>query len=215
MKISPAAEASLRLYKSGKGLYPSVTEVLKVIEKPHLENWRRRVGREDAEKVARNAAVFGTHVHEQAQKVAWGDETDQAFAPYVEAIRAFFDKYVDEVLGTEVELVAPYVGDNPGFGGTLDLYCRLKSGDFAVVDFKTSSQLTREHGLQTAAYAYLAKKQGWAVDRRLVVRIKKDKPGEYYVREFKDHVGDVRAFLGLLIYWWWAHRNSVDKRQSS
>jgi hypothetical protein len=42
-----------------------------VIEKPYLDNWRHRVGREDADRVLRNAAEFGTKLHGAAQKVAW------------------------------------------------------------------------------------------------------------------------------------------------
>ena len=42
-----------------------------MIEKPYLDNWRHRVGREDADKVLRNAAEFGTKLHGAAQKVAW------------------------------------------------------------------------------------------------------------------------------------------------
>ena len=46
-----------------------VTEVLKVIEKPYLDNWRHQVGRGDADRVLRNAAEFGTKLHGAAQKV--------------------------------------------------------------------------------------------------------------------------------------------------
>jgi hypothetical protein len=40
-----------------------------VIEKPYLDNWRHQVGREDADRVLRNAAEFGTKLHGAAQKV--------------------------------------------------------------------------------------------------------------------------------------------------
>ena len=38
MRINPRTGSSLRLYTTGRGQVPSVTEVLKVIEKPYLDN---------------------------------------------------------------------------------------------------------------------------------------------------------------------------------
>ena len=92
-----------------------------MIEKPYLDNWRHRVGREDADKVLRSAAEFGTKVHGAAQKVAWREPVEAEIEPYAAAVRAFLDKHVLEVLGTELELVNPDLR----FGGTLDLYCQL------------------------------------------------------------------------------------------
>ena len=178
-----------------------------MIEKPYLDNWRHRVGQEDADKVLRNAAEFGTKLHGAAQKVAWREPVEAEIEPYAAAVRAFLDKHVLEVLGTEVELVNPDLR----FGGTLDLYCQLKDGTYAVVDYKTTAQLTREHGLQLAAYALLCRKHGLRVNRRLAVRVKKNRPGEFYVRQFEDHQEDVQAFLGLLEFWLWRHRAAVRR----
>lgn len=216
MKIAPNKEAGLRLYQHGRGLFPSVTEVLKVIEKPYIENWRRRVGREDADKVLLEASVFGTRLHAAAVVVAKGHhdgfcttyEVDPELVPWVEAVQRFLDQHVSEVLGTEVELVSPTLK----FGGTVDLYCRLKDGTYAVVDYKTTAQLTREHGLQLAAYGLLCRKNDLKVNKRFAVRIKKDRPGEFYVRRYKDDADDVEAFLALLSFWWWRHRASIAKK---
>jgi hypothetical protein len=79
----------------------------------------------------------------------------------------------------------------------------------AVVDLKTSRQLSREHGLQTGGYALLAKDYGWKVDRRLVVRIKKEKPGLFFVRDFPDHKEDELTFRALVVYWHWAHKRML------
>ena len=178
-----------------------------MIEKPYLDNWRYRVGREDADKVLQKAAEFGTKLHGAAQKVAWREPVEAEIEPYAAAVRAFLDQHVLEVLGTEVELVNP----NLRFGGTLDLYCQLKDGTYAVVDYKTTAQLTREHGLQLAAYALLCRKHGLRVNRRLAVRVKKNRPGEFSVRQFEDHQEDVQAFLGLLEFWLWRHRATVRR----
>src|SRR5215212_4760687 len=150
MKITPRDENNLRLYRIGWGLFPSVTEVLKVVEAPYIEAWRRRVGREEADRVVESATLFGKRMHVAAEQVAWGrfDEVAPDLRPYARVVRKFLDRHVTEVLGTELELVNP----NLRFGGTLDLYCRLRNGSLAVVDWKTGPSLTREHGLQSAGY---------------------------------------------------------------
>jgi hypothetical protein len=103
------------------------------------------------------------------------------------------------------------VSDRHAFGGTFDLYCQLFDGAYAVVDYKTTSSLTREHGLQLAAYAVLYREHGMKVNRRIAVRIKKDNPGAFYARTYADHAGDVEVFLALKTYWHWAHKNRLTQ----
>jgi len=213
MKITPRDENNLRLYRTGWGLFPSVTEVLKITQGPHIENWRRRVGREKADRMLQNATVFGKRLHVAAEAVAWDrwEDVEPDLLPYAKAVRRFLDRHVMEVIGTELELV----DSNLRFGGTLDLYCRLRDGSLAVVDYKSGPALTREHGLQTAAYALLCRHSKLTVNRRLGVRIKRDKPGQFYVRHYTDHEQDVRAFVGLLNYWWWRHKNQLENKRSA
>jgi hypothetical protein len=208
VRIEPRVESGPRLYR---GSVPSVTEILKLFEQSYLDAWKHRVGEQEVERVLRNAQVFGTRLHTAAELCAYGkfDQVDKDIKPYAAAVRDFLEKHVDTILGTEVELVSP---KNLRFGGTLDLYCLLKTGGLAVVDYKTSKQLTREHGLQTAAYAMLCRERGWEVETRLVVRIKKDKPGEYYIRHFTDHERDEEAFTAMATVWWWKYASLMGKK---
>lgn len=187
---------------------PSVSEVLKIMEKSYLDAWKKKVGREEADKVLKNASVFGTRLHAAAQQVAWGeDETvEPEIKPYAAAVRDFLDKHVSEIIGTEVEMVSRRLG----FGGTADLYCRMRDGAYALVDWKSTAQLTKTHGHQLAAYALLARDRGWRVNRRIGVRIWKDQPGRYSVRPFKDHAGDVAVFLSLVDVWHALDRQKKD-----
>lgn len=187
-----------------------MTEVLGVIPKTHYAFWRRRVGTTEADAKTLQAQTFGTHVHAVAARIA-RDESERVFVPemfpYEEAIRDFMRMHVAEAIVVERALVS----ERHRFGGTLDLYCRLTDGSYAVVDYKTTTSLTREHGLQVAAYALLCREQGWPVNKRMVVRIKKDAPGRFYARVYGDHRGDVEAFLALKTYWHWLHRSKLEK----
>lgn len=181
--------------------------MLKVIEKSYLESWRRKVGTQEADVLLRNASVFGTRLHAAAQKMAHGQDKAVEFEmrPYAAAVRDFLDTHVDEVLETEMELVSTRLR----YGGTLDLYCRLKDQSLAIVDYKTSKQLTREHNAQSAAYALLLRDHGYPVNKRLVVRVKKNEPGKYYVRVCKEHQADVDLFLACKELWWCLNRRKM------
>jgi ATP-dependent exoDNAse (exonuclease V) beta subunit len=200
-----------RLYR---GKYPSVTTVLKVIEKPYLEAWRRRVGAGEADRVLRNAQVFGTTVHKIAHAIADAEPVNVSpqLQPFADAIEGFLEQHVDEVIHAERELVS----EKHRFGGTLDLYARMKDGSHAVIDWKTNKGgLTREHGLQTAGYALLAQAQELPVNRRLVVRLKQEKPGHFYAREYKDHLDDTATFLALVQIWHWRKSGSKTAKKAS
>lgn len=192
-------------------MFPSVTEILRVLEKPYYDRWRHRVGRKEADRVMQEAQVFGTRLHAAARAVATGaDAVEPEMKPYAAAVEEFLERHVGEVLGAEVDLVSPEYR----FGGTLDLYCQLKDGAYAVIDWKTTSSLSREHGLQTAAYALLVREQGWRINRRIVVRVKKEKPGAYYARTYREHAEDLEAFLACRTVWWWMHKRRLDKHAS-
>jgi hypothetical protein len=168
-----------------------------------------------------NAKVFGTRVHTVAEKLAKTHgtehtvEVDPEMLPFARAIREFLNTWVDEVVATELRLVSHEFG----VGGTTDLVAKVreeKGGGLAVFDLKTSRQLSREHGLQTAAYSILARENGYAVTRRFAVRIKKEDgaQGKYHCREFEDHEGDEEAFLAILRFFYWLHNTRLANLRS-
>lgn len=219
MRIIPNPNAGPRLYKSRRGPVPSVTDILKTVDKPYFAKRRQEVGPLIYDAKMKAAQRLGTKVHAVAVEVARrgpaatqiarpGDpELEEVLKPHAAAVLEFLDMHVLEVYKTELSLVS----EKHGFGGTLDMYCRLFDGSNAVLDWKTTSSLTREHGLQVAAYALLLREHGYTVNRRLVVRIKKEKPGAFYVRTYADHAGDVEAFLALKTYWAWANKRKLER----
>ena len=160
------------------------------------------------------AKTLGTKVHQVAHDIANGSidagnvqYIQPEFVPYARAIMEFIDTHVREIIATEWALYSRSLG----FGGTLDMYCELNDGSRAVVDYKTTSGLTREHGLQLAGYALLLKEHGYKVNRRVCVRLRKDEPGRWYARVYRDHQEDVAAFLACVTLWTWMHRKKLLK----
>lgn len=214
MRIRPQREG--RLY----GALPSVTNVLQILDdKAWMNAWKNRVGHVEANRVTEEAQALGTKVHALARKIATGDAPlalgdaylPDDMVPYAGAIRGFLDKYVGEVLGTEME----FVSDSLGFGGTADLYCQLRDGSYAVIDWKTTTGTERKMGLQLAAYALLLREAGHRVNKRGVVHIRKDEKrrGTFKVRWYEDHAGDVEAWRGCLAVWRWKNKGLLEKLQ--
>lgn len=168
-------------------------------EKRYLDAWRSKVGRAEADAVTQRATVFGTALHVIAQRIAMGEavRVEPEMEPFAKAVRLFLDAHVKEVLGTEIAMVSRA----QGFGGTADMHCILLDGSHALIDWKTSRQLTKSHGHQLAAYGLLAREQGMKVHKRIAVRIRKDSPGKFAARSFSDHKGDVAVFRSCLALW--------------
>jgi hypothetical protein len=208
----------MRLYD---GKYPAVTDVIGVVEKRFIADWRKRVGDREADRIMNNAKVFGTRVHTVAEALAKTHGTGETvevppeMVPFARAIRDFLNAWVEEIVATELRLVS----HEYGFGGTTDLVARVREergGGIAVFDLKTSRQLSREHGLQTAAYKILARENGHDVTRRFAVRIKKEEGahGKFHCREFEDHEGDEEGFLAILRFYYWLHNTRLANLQA-
>ncbi len=165
-----------------------------------MNTYIARKGRADFDNLGRSAAALGTRVHTVAQKVAlereWKPDAPE-MQPFAFAIRQFLDTHVDEVLGTEI----PMMSQRQGFGGTADMWCRMLDGSHCLVDWKTTRQLTRRHGYQLAAYGLLSLERGMNVQKRMAVRLKKEKPGEFAARSYVEHEGDVAVFRSALALW--------------
>jgi len=139
------------------GLLPSVTNVLGVINKPELVEWKmtqavlaaltlprlngedlgvfaRRVV-EDAQSQVKGAAEFGSAFHAGAEQVAKTLEVDQAgpYAAWLNLHRDWFQANCVRVLWTERVLVNTALG----YAGTADLLVEHQQHGLTLVDYKT------------------------------------------------------------------------------
>jgi hypothetical protein len=187
------------IYWLGETRLPSVTQILAVINKPGLVDWKVRVGAEEAARVSRETSAFGVAVHAACEAVALGDTLlpyPMEYIQHVEAYHDWFHANVRRVIGAEMRLAS----FDHLYAGTADLVAELQDGSVAVIDLKTSSSVDEMFGAQLSAYvAALAETEGILADRRIVVRMPRKEPGKLDVHEFTDHVTDWRAFLAASI----------------
>lgn len=149
-----------RLYENPYGdAVPSVTTILdktKPKEKREaLNNWKKRVGEAEAQRIVTEAANVGTQMHNILE--AWvkneeyvGESTVQS-RMMADTVKKNVEPYLDEVWGSEVNLCYPEL-----YAGTTDLIGVYK-GKPTIMDFKQTNKPKKrewidDYFMQGAAY---------------------------------------------------------------
>lgn len=141
--------------------YTSVTGALGILGKKSLHEWRRRVGFEKANQIARQAASAGTAVHDIAEKYVLGELDEKSANPIAlstfRTIQPYLDQNVDEIYGIELQMYSHELQT----AGTADLICNY-NGKKTLLDFKTSRRRKKKEDIltyfmQAAAYSVMVK----------------------------------------------------------
>lgn len=164
---------TLRDAKKTGDVYPSVTTILKTLNKPSLTRWlvenaivaavttKQRDGEdivefakriaEEAGQVAGQAADFGTRFHAMMQHIAEGYADlilDDDIRPYFAVAEEWFRENVKQVISSERVII----GD--GYAGTADLFALTHDGKKVLFDFKTKTFSKDKDGNWKPAQAY-------------------------------------------------------------
>lgn len=189
-----------RFYPSPNGLVASITTIWgKVVRNEGLEFWRARVGNQEADKVSKEGRELGSEVHNMVE--SYLTTKDIPFNPNPVAVALFFQAktWFDDNLKEVISIEQRLVGSD--YGGTPDITGILKDDSTAIIDLKTSKQMSWEMGVQLAALENLYK----PVDKLLIVRVKKktvelDNPKtKCQVKDYKkdkDYKKFLPAFMG-------------------
>jgi ATP-dependent exoDNAse (exonuclease V) beta subunit len=163
--LNRVSEDGKRLYATpdGKKL-PSVTTILDKTKpeekKAALNEWRKRVGVENAQKITTEAANRGTRMHTYLEHyVKTGELKERGSNPFGWASHAMAQtviedglKNVNEIWGVEVPLYFPSL-----YAGTTD-GCGLHLNEESIIDYKQTNKPKRQewiedYYLQLVAYA--------------------------------------------------------------
>ena len=141
--------------------FPSVTTVIRntTALPPHLLKWYADKGMDEANTIRDTAAEYGTTFHMYAALLMAGHTIpgpefavmDPRLQKDIVALVAFIREHDVEPLAVEMLMAS----DALGIAGTVDMVARMKwrgARVTAVVDFKTSAGLYREHELQVEMY---------------------------------------------------------------
>ena len=150
-----------RLYATPDGRkVPSVTTILSATkDMTHLHAWRKRVGEQEAQRIATESANIGTVMHKSLERHVLGQDRtpgsnliQQKAHEMANVIIEHGLKDVSEVWGSEINLYYPEL-----YAGTTDLV-GVYRGAPAILDFKQSRKLKKaewvdDYRLQLVAYA--------------------------------------------------------------
>ena len=148
------------------------------------------------EQILTRATERGQNVHTICAAICrglWLPPIPSECAGYIASFRIWFDKYVEEVIFVEKELVDPVYG----FLGHPDFYGRLRSLGMALIDWKTPVTLYKQWKVQLSAYRRLLYVETKQVD--VVASLQLDPQGGIpKMGRYEDSAEDFNIFLGLL-----------------
>lgn len=108
-----------------------------------LINWRKRVGDEEANRRTRNAVDRGNWLHGLLEDLFNGEDVQthldshENYVPYFESIAGFLEQ-VDSPLLVESAIAWYDPAEKIGYSGTFDMLAKMKNGETALLDWKTS-----------------------------------------------------------------------------
>ena len=195
-EIKATTTDGVRLYETPEGnKYPSITTVLSVRNKKGLFEWRKRVGEDVANYVARKAANRGTSVHHMCEDYLNNDFDEEKhkkkFLPYV-----LFNQLKESVLQKVDNIYAQECGlysDKYKVAGRVDCIAEYE-GKLSIIDFKTSSKersddWNESYYIQASAYAEMFEERtGITIDQVVILVVTEDGVVQEFVKNKKEYL---------------------------
>ena len=195
-EIKAKTTDGVRLYETPEGnKYPSITTVLSVRNKKGLFEWRKRVGEDVANHIARTAAARGTKVHHMCEDylnnvhLEWPDKWDKHkkhFLPYA-LFKVFREQalcHIDHIYAQEAGLYS----DKYKVAGRVDCIAEY-NGVPSIIDFKTSTkerndEWNENYYIQGSAYAEMfGERTGIDISQVVILVVTEDGTVQDFVKE--------------------------------
>ena len=190
-----------RFYETPDGkLYPSITTVLSTRNKKGLFEWRKKVGDEVANYVARTSAARGTAVHHMCEDylnnfpTEWPDkwkEHEKKFLPFC-LFKQLQNKVLQKIDNIRLQECALF-SNKYRVAGRVDCIaeydCKL-----SIIDFKTSTkerndEWNENYYIQASAYAEMFEEQtGTPIEQIVILVVTEDGAVQEFVKEKYDYI---------------------------
>lgn len=206
--------------------YLSVTEILKIIDKPALRYWfgqevyyamvkNPTLGQQEALSApytsSKSAASRGTTVHSIVEAFKQTGQQIDSIPDEFKGFATAFYKFVNEVKPTIIDQEKTVFDNKNRVAGTLDMYAKIGDSMY-VLDIKTGKDIYAESELQLSAYAHMLRLDNKPVDNIGVVllEIGDDKlpTGNY---KFAPRTEQHEAFLHAKALYEWQNREKLIK----
>ena len=173
--------------------YPSVTTVIGW-DKSKLDDWRERVGIEEAQRITKEAGRRGTAVHDMTELYIKHDFMDKKNKFYKLFMML---KYKLDNITTVVGMETPLYSDTLQLAGRVDCIGDSK-GKRCIIDFKTSTRMKREewitdYWLQCTAYSIMwYERTGEVINDLLILMVAEDGEVKEFHSERKKWMGPLQ-----------------------
>ena len=190
-----------RFYQTPEGkLYPSITTVLQKRKMAGLMEWRKNVGEDVANYIARTAAHRGTKVHHMCEDFLNNMESDypekwaehkKNFLPYVlfGQLKPVLMQKVNNILAQECGLYT----DKYRVAGRVDCIAEY-NGVKSIIDFKTSRKERNDdwnesYYIQASAYAEMFEERtGIAINQIVILVVTEDGVVQEFVKDKGEYL---------------------------
>ena len=190
-----------RFYVTPEGnKYPSITTVLSIRNKEGLFEWRKRVGNEVANHVARTAAARGTKVHHMCEDYLNNVhlEFPKKFAEHTKNFLPWclFKELRRKALGNINNIHAQEAGlysDKYMVAGRVDCIAEYK-GILSIIDFKTSTKEKNDswnenYYIQGSAYAEMFyERTGIEINQVVILVVTEDGTVQEFVKDKEKYL---------------------------
>ena len=181
--------------------YPSVTTVLSSMNADAIQQWRTKVGNEEANKISTQASRRGTAVHLIAERYLNNEEDYARDAMpsnivMFKQIQQYLDAHCDIVHANEIALYS----DELRTAGRCDLIARIH-GIRTIGDFKTAKKHKKEEWIQNyfyqcTAYALMLYERNNIWCPQICLMIATDEDGlQPIIKKTSEYVHKVRDFF--------------------
>lgn len=137
--------------------YPSVTTVLSEYGREAIQEWRVRVGAEEANKITRRASTRGTKIHKYCEEYLDNKELVFTNPLHIQTFNDFKPilNRIDNIYAQELRMYS----DHLRMAGTVDCVAEL-DGKLTIIDFKTAAkpkdkEKIENYFMQCCAYAIM------------------------------------------------------------
>ena len=168
---------------------PGATTISGLLDKPFLVKWANKLGKQqiDVEEYTNHAKKLGQLIHTIVEshvlhkEVELDEYTDEEIDLCGKVFYSNYMKWEKEHKLEVIQVEMPLVSHIFKYGGIIDMYCKL-DGEYTVVDFKTSKQISLEQILQVSSYVQLLRENNYPIDKLVILSLYKEPKDSYIVK---------------------------------
>jgi len=206
--LNAETSASGRVYATPTGeKYPSITTVLSSFNKKALFEWRKRVGEEEANRIAAKASRRGTKLHTVCENYLMGELSGmkmQTMMPDTKELFMQLRPYIDENVGKVYGLEQALYSHKLRLAGRCDCIAEW-DGKLSIIDYKSASREKSEEGIlnyfmQCSAYAEMFEEvTGMPIDQIVVAIAVEDGLPQIFTKSKTAYIEPLNEYIGK--YW--------------